>query len=86
MEVFYNELNTLNLPIYHKLDFSLLYNLKPNNQSFRYQLGLSIQNVYNRKSILNQEYRLTPGIDNDLINYTYYSLGFTPNLSFRAFW
>ena len=86
VEVLYDELNTLNLPIYHKLDFSMLYNIKPKNKNLSYQLGLSIQNIYNRKSILNREYRLTPGIDNSLEVFDYYSLAFTPNISLRVFW
>lgn len=87
VELVYTNLNNQNLPIYHKLDFSALYNLKnKKSEGLRYQIGLSIQNVYNRKSVLNREFITTPGLDNELQIVDYNSLGFTPNISLRAFW
>ena len=87
IELFYTDLNAQNLPVYHKLDFSVLYDFKFSEaQNVRYQMGVSIQNVYNRKSILNREFRTTAGIDNELLTLNYNSLGFTPNVSFRVFW
>jgi len=87
VEIIFEDLNAGNLPIYNKLDFSVLYNFKLNpSKEVRYQVGLAIQNVFNRKSILNREFRTTPGIDNELITLDYNSLGFTPNLSLRVFW
>ncbi|WP_010178686.1 TonB-dependent receptor plug domain-containing protein [Aquimarina agarilytica] len=79
-------LNEDNLPVYHKLDASMLYNFKFSD-SFRYQLGFSVLNIYNRKSIINREFRSTPGsISKDFLTLNYEALGITPNLSLRVFW
>lgn len=87
VELLYTDLNTQNLPVYHKLDFSALYSFKLKQiQNTRYQVGVSVQNIYNRKSVLNREFRTTPGIDNQLRIVNFNSLGFTPNVSLRAFW
>lgn len=87
IELLYDQINNENLPIYHKLDFSVLYDFKQRaKQNLRYQIGLSIQNVYNRKSILNREFTTTPGLDNELQIVDFNSLGFTPNASLRVFW
>ena len=87
VELIYTDLNAQNLPVYHKLDFSVLYNFKFDRaQNTRYQLGVSLNNVYNRKSLLNREFRTTAGIDNELLTLDYNSLGFTPNVSLRVFW
>ncbi len=86
VELIYTDLNNENLPVYHKLDFSVLYNFKKKkNQDLRYQIGCSIQNIYNRKSILNREFVTTPGLDNELKILDFNSLGFLPNFSIRVF-
>lgn len=83
----FSTLNNGTLPIYHKLDVSALYNFKTNpNSKLKYKLGVSIQNIYNRKSIINREFRLSPGLNNSLLTIDYSSLGITPNLSFRILW
>jgi len=83
----FDTLNNGTLPIYHKLDVSALYNFKTNpNSKLNYKLGVSIQNIYNRKSIINREFRLSPGLNNSLLTLDYSSLGITPNLSFRVLW
>ncbi|MEM6829781.1 MAG: TonB-dependent receptor plug domain-containing protein, partial [Bacteroidota bacterium] len=80
-------INSSNLPPYHRLDFSVIYNFHfRKNQKVNYRIGLSIQNVYNRKNLLNQEFRTTPTLENELISTNIYSLSFTPNLVFRVFW
>ncbi|WP_161634402.1 TonB-dependent receptor plug domain-containing protein [Aquimarina pacifica] len=87
VEIFYNGLNEENLPVYHKLDISVLYNFKmKSHQKTRYQVGVSLLNAYNNKSILNREFSTTPGVDNELLTKDYYSLGITPNVSLRVFW
>jgi len=85
VEIVYDELNEQNLPVYHKLDLSVLYNFNF-SPKIRYQLGASVQNIYNRKSILNREYKTTAGLDNELLIVNYNTLGFTPNVSLRVFW
>ena len=81
----YDQINGENLPVYHRLDFSALYEFE-GGKSMRYRVGLSILNVYNRKNILNREFRTTPSLENELIDTRIYSLGITPNLVFRFFW
>ncbi|QCK16931.1 TonB-dependent receptor [Mangrovivirga cuniculi] len=83
----YGSLNGRNLPVYHRLDFSIIYEFytgKKNN--LRYRVGASVLNLYDRENLLNREFRTTPGIDNQLIDNRIYGLGITPNLSFRVFW
>jgi len=83
----FGELNTETLPIFHRLDISALYTFKTQPKSkFKYKLGASIQNIYNRKSTINREFRTSPGIDNELLILDFNSLGITPNLSFRVLW
>ncbi|WP_462249889.1 TonB-dependent receptor [Ekhidna sp.] len=87
VQIFYDEINQNNLPVYHRLDMSVMkeFNSKKNN-FLRYRIGLSILNLYNKKNLLNREFRTTPSLNNQLIDTRVYSLGFTPNLVFRVFW
>ena len=83
----FNQINTSNLPNYHKLDASALYNFKLNFSSkIRYQAGFSILNLYNRKSIINREFKSVPGFEDEISVVNYQSQGITPNLSLRVFW
>ncbi len=88
VEVFFDTINSGNLPEYHKLDFSALYAFKKQDeqQKWEYQLGVSVQNIYNRNSVINREFRTTPGINSELLVLDYNTLGFTPNVSFRVLW
>ncbi len=83
----YDNINSNNLPKYHRLDFSTIYNFKLNSDSTtKYRIGLSLLNVYDKKNILNKEFRTTNSLMKRLINTKIYSLGITPNISFRVFW
>lgn len=83
----FDGINQQNLPIYHRLDFSAVYDFQPRkNTNIKYRIGLSILNLYNRRNLLNREYRTTPSLNNELIDTRIYSLGITPNLVFRIFW
>ncbi|MCX2744401.1 TonB-dependent receptor [Mangrovivirga sp. M17] len=83
----YGELNGSNLPIYHRLDFSMMYEFGGGQKSdIRYRVGASVLNLYDRENLLNREFRTTPGIDNSLIDNRIYGLGITPNVTFRVFW
>ncbi|GGX23248.1 TonB-dependent receptor [Aquimarina muelleri] len=83
----FDKINSDNLPVYHRLDFSAIYDFKIKNASkIRYRIGASLLNLYNRKNLLNREYRTTNTLNNELINSDIFSLGITPNLSFRVFW
>jgi len=83
----FGPLNGNNLPIYHRLDFSAIYDFKrPKNTAVYYRLGVSILNLYNRRNLLNREFRTTNTLDNKFISSDIYSLGITPNISFRVYW
>ena len=83
----FDGINEANLPVYHRLDLSAVYEFHLNkDKDIRYRVGLSIFNLYDRKNLLNREFRTTPSLDNELIDTRVFSLGFTPNLVFRVFW
>ncbi len=83
----FSSINGRNLPVYHRLDFSAIYDFKiGQNKEVRYRAGLSVFNVYDRRNLLNREFRTTPSLDNELIDTRIYSLGITPNFVFRVFW
>ncbi len=81
----YGRLNGETLPVYHRLDISAIYEFTQ-KKDVKYRIGLSVLNVYDRKNLLNREFRTTPSLDNDLIDTRIYSLGITPNLTFRVSW
>ncbi len=83
----FDKINGDNLPIYHRLDLSAIYDFKiGHHPNVKYRLGFSLLNVYDRKNILNREFRTTNSLQNQLINSDIFSLGITPNISFRVFW
>ncbi|MEO9484530.1 MAG: carboxypeptidase-like regulatory domain-containing protein [Ekhidna sp.] len=87
VRIFYEAINANNLPPYHRLDFSVLKEFRSKKASnIRYRVGLSVLNIYNRRNLLNREFRTTPSLENDLIDTRVYSLGITPNFVFRFFW
>ncbi|NMM49599.1 TonB-dependent receptor [Marinigracilibium pacificum] len=87
LKIEYGELNANNLPVYHRMDLSVIYDFKPNpDKDIRYRFGVSILNVYDHQNLLNREFRTTPGVNNELIDNRIYGLGITPNLTFRVFW
>lgn len=86
VSIVYGALNGNNLPVYHRLDCSVLYEFNAQKaEDIRYRIGVSVLNLYNRRNLLNREFRTTPSIDNELIDTKVYSLGITPNLVFRVF-
>ena len=81
----FNELNTENLPLYHRLDFAAVYDFRPHrNQKLKYRVGLSVLNLYNKKNLLNKDIRLNSQTNqlqvSDIIGNT-----ITPNLTFVFF-
>lgn len=85
-----NQIATFNserLPIYHRLDISAMYQLRE-TKSTSLKAGLSLYNLYNRKSIISKELerRYEDLADYSVPKYSiqdYYSLGITPNLFLR---
>lgn len=86
VQIFYESINANNLTPYHRMDLSVMREFSSANTALRYRVGLSVLNVYNRKNLLNREFRTTPSLENELIDTRVYSLGITPNLVFRIFW
>ncbi len=87
IELQYDELNGGNLPVYHRLDFSMLYNFHiGRREDISYRIGASVLNVYNRKNLIGKEFRTTNTLNNQFIQNEFTSLGITPNISFRVFW
>ncbi|MEW7291341.1 TonB-dependent receptor [Aquimarina sp. 2304DJ70-9] len=83
----FGEINSNTLPIYHRLDFSAIYDFKIGyNPNIKYRIGFSLLNLYDRKNLLNKEFRVTNSLDNQFISSDIFSLGITPNISFRVFW
>ena len=52
-----NVRNTSRMPNYHRLDFSVNYELKSRKTWLRHELNLSIYNAYNRKNAFSIEFR-----------------------------
>ncbi len=83
----FEDINSNNLPVYHRLDFSAIYDFKIGyNPNIKYRIGVSVLNLYDRKNLLNREFRTTNSLSNQFINNDIFSLGITPNISFRVFW
>lgn len=83
----FEKINGNNLPVYHRLDFSTIYDFKLRSTSvLNYRLGISVVNLYGRKNLLNREFRTTNSLNSQFINGDVFALGVTPNISFRMFW
>lgn len=84
---FNDGINTGELPIYHRLDFSSTYNFKMSKRhKLKGKVGLSIRNIYNRKNLISREYRGNNSLDDPIELIEKYSIGITPNLMFRLYW
>ena len=83
----FDGINTGELPIYHRLDFSSTYNFKMSKHNkLRGKVGLSIRNIYNRKNLISREYRGNNSLDDPIELIEKLSIGITPNLMFRIYW
>ncbi|MCR9252440.1 MAG: TonB-dependent receptor [bacterium] len=86
VSITFDGINQNKLPVYHRMDLSAVYDFEINhNPRIKYRIGLSILNLYNRRNLLNREFRTTPSLENELIDTKIYSLNITPNLVFRVF-
>lgn len=86
--VSYGKINSVRLKDYHRLDASAIYNFKINKtKNWKGQLGISILNIYNRKIPISYTYRSEnegSGLELQQVIQRF-SLGITPNASFRLF-
>ena len=84
---FNNGVNTAELPVYHRLDFSSTYSFKMSKRSkLRGKVGLSIRNIYNRKNLIAREYRGNNNLSEPVELIERFSIGITPNFMFRMYW
>lgn len=80
-------INTAELPVYHRLDFSSTYSFKMSNRNkLRGKIGLSIRNLYNRNNLISREYRGNNSLSDPVKLVERYSIGITPNIMFRIYW
>lgn len=85
VQIDFSNLISGKLPIYHRLDVSIKYRLNSSkNPKIKYDFGISVQNIYDFQTIINREFRISPGIGEELRPFDYTSLGITSNLSFRV--
>lgn len=86
-KIAFNEINTGNLPSYHRLDLSSVYNFSfGKNTRLKGKLGFSIRNIYNQNNLISREYTGN-NIPNDPILITdKYSIKQVPNFLFRINW
>lgn len=86
--VTFGNINSERLENYHRLDASLIYDFKINNEKkWKGQLGFSALNIYNRKVPISITYRTEQENNNLKLKQVIqrFSLGFTSNVSFRLF-
>ncbi|WP_299557403.1 TonB-dependent receptor plug domain-containing protein [Seonamhaeicola sp.] len=86
--VAFGDINSARLEDYHRLDASAIYNFKfDKKKNSKGQLGFSVLNLYNRIKPISIIYRTEEedaGLELKQVIQRY-SLGFTPNVSFRLF-
>ncbi len=84
----FGRINSNRLEVYHRLDASAIYNFKAHKKKpWRGQIGVSALNLYNRKTPISITYRTEQepaGLELKQVIQRF-SLGFTPNVSFRLF-
>ncbi len=82
---YFESINSDRLPVYHRLDISGVYKFKVSKQ-IKGKIGVSIKNVYNRKSLINIEYSGNNQPNDPVQIRKYYAIGLIPNFVFRLKW
>jgi len=77
----YQEANSSNLNAYMRIDASAIYDFQFSNR-IKAQAGLSVLNLLDKKNTINSYYNIDN--TNTVKEIKTYSLGFTPNFSFRV--
>jgi hypothetical protein len=78
----YNSPNNKHLSNFFQFNFSTTYKWK-SSKEIQYKLGFSILNVFNQHNEINEYYRIN-SLNNSIEDVKTFSLGRTPNLSFRV--
>lgn len=63
----YAKKNNSRLPDYHRLDFTVKYDLINTSSKYRHQLVLSVHNIYNRKNPISINFNKTINEENELV-------------------
>jgi len=79
-QINYQESNSSRLPEYFRADASATYGFDL-SAKVKANVGISLLNLTSRKNVLNRYYRVNE--DNEIEQVDNFSLGFTPNVSFR---
>ncbi len=81
----FNNINSEQLPIYHRLDFSTTYQFNFSKKKHLHgKIGFSIRNLYNRKNLISKEYTLNNSLIEPVKEINFYGISFTPNFLFRV--
>jgi outer membrane receptor for Fe3+-dicitrate len=76
-QIIYADPNSVNLENFFQVNFSASYIIKATEKS-QLQLGISVQNIFNRQNIINRYYRIN-GDSNSIEEVNTYALERTPN-------
>ncbi len=80
------EINTKNLPDFHRLDISSTYKFFfSKKKKTKGQVGVSVRNLYNNKNIIARVYSGNNSINEPVVYRDFKALGITPNFTFRVF-
>jgi len=82
---YFESINSDRLPVYHRMDISGVYKFKVSKQ-IKGKVGISIKNVYNRKSLIHIEYSGNNQPNDPVQIRKYYAIGLIPNFVFRLKW
>ena len=80
-EIVYENPNSKNIGNFFQVNFSATYIIKATEKS-QLQLGVSVQNIFNRQNIINQYYRIN-SVNNGIEVVNTYALERTPNALIR---
>ncbi len=90
LDVNYSKTNSDRLPIYNRLDISAFYKFDLSaKKKWKAKIGLSVLNLINNKNLLKRSYKAFDYVDQGITNNVFqeinkFSLGITPNASFRV--
>ncbi len=81
---YFHGINTEELPIYHRLDFSTVYHFKIGKKT-KAKAGFSLKNIYDNKNHINTLFTGNQALNDPVKVTKIYAIGFTPNFMFRVY-
>ncbi|MCF6347587.1 MAG: TonB-dependent receptor plug domain-containing protein [Flavobacteriaceae bacterium] len=86
-KIIFKDINTENLPVYHRLDISSNYQFWLTEKKLsKITLGLSLRNLYNQKNQISKEYFGNNSPSDPIRVIDKFGLGFTPNFLVNVRW